>query len=423
MDKSTFKKQKNLEDVLSKRQVECVIRKMLDNKAEWRVTSSEVKPAADGMTGFLGDHLRVTLNVAAGDARKTIQLFIKRMPLENPPKVALIEENNFFKRERLLCDLLDEFQSDDDLQPWCIKTLICSDSLVVMPDVRPLGYTSKSPLEPLDLPHLLLTAGSVARFHAATANYENKKILRNNKPWTFSQEYAEMLHVDPSFRDSPWLRACAKLVANTLKVFCNKYNDKLDFEAKIITLFVKACESLKEYESTLNVLLHKDLWISNIMFRYENSEPVEALLIDYQCLRYGPPAFDLMILLYCTTYRTFREQHELTVLRHYFSVFSENIDDATERKLNKLGYDEKEFLEWCKRARFFAAMQASALFPFILMDPITAQKIYDDPDTFEELMIADRTKPVVEYCHQKPVYKERLIEVFEEFVERYYDEE
>ncbi|XP_053609526.1 uncharacterized protein LOC128674720 [Plodia interpunctella] len=417
---NTNRKQKNLKDVLSDEQVDCIIRKMLGSDGEWRVTSSEVKPAADGMTGFLGDHLRVTLNVAAGDVSKTIQLFIKRLPTDNPDKVDWIAEYNFFKKEAMVCELLDKLHSDNDTEPWCVKTLIATNSIVVMPDMRPLGYINCK-LPTLDLPHLLLAAASVARFHATTTNYEKNKV-NQNKPWTFLQDHAEIL-IDRQFnssKDAPFMRASAKVTANVIKTFSNKYNEILDLESRILKLFTRASASLREHENTLNVLLHKDLWNANILFRYEQGEPVSALIIDYQCLCYGPPAFDLMILLCCTTSRTFRDQHELTVLRHYYKVLTENFKDTTKQKLVELGYDAKEFLQWCEKARMFAVMQAAAYYPF-LMDPITAQKVYDDPKKFKEVILTDRTVPVLEYCRQNPWFLERLLEISEEFVEKYLD--
>ncbi|XP_013199507.2 uncharacterized protein LOC106142331 [Amyelois transitella] len=414
MDGNTCSKLKKLEDILTEKQIDCILRKFLGRGKEWRVVRSDVKAAADGLSGFLGDHLRVTLEVC-GDSTETVQLFVKRLPYDNQPKVDFIAENNFFKREALVGQLLDELQSNS-AHPWCVKTLIATDTIIVMPDMRPLGYSVRSHHEYLDVPHLLRTAASVARFHAATTNYETKR--SSDRPWTFSKEYAEIL-IDPAFKDSPWMRACAKVTANVLKIFSKKYGATSDLEAKITQLFLQACASLREYEGTLNVLLHKDLWIANIMFRYENGDPANALLIDYQCLRYGPPAFDLMILLYCTTSRSFREQNELKILQHYFSVFLESLEDATKVKLDKLVYKEKEFLQWCERARMFGAMQAAALFPYILMDPVTAQQTYDDPETFDQVMWADRTEPVLEYCRQNPGFQQRLMEVLEEFAERY----
>ncbi|XP_053609857.1 uncharacterized protein LOC128674900 [Plodia interpunctella] len=375
------------------------------------------------MIGFLGDHLRVTLNVAAGDASKTIQLFIKRMPTENPDKVDFIKENNFFKKEALGSKLLNELQTDNDSTPWCVKPLISTDTMIAMPDVRPLGYSAKCPRETLDLEHLLLTAASVARFHAASVNYETNRILQFNQPWKFTQEYPEFL-VDLQFgpsKDGRFMRVCSKLTTNLLKTFSKKYNHILDLESELYNLFLLACGSLREYEDTLNVLNHKDLWIANIMFKYEKGEPVNALVVDYQCLQSGPPAFDLMILLYCCTTRSFRERHEIAVLKYYFSVFLENLEEGSKQRLMKLGYDEKEFIRWCEIARMYGSIRMVGLAPLILMDPVSAQQIFNEPNTFKEVFLTDRTKPVLEYCRQNPEYLERVLEAFEEFAERYVD--
>lgn len=306
-----------------------------------------------------------------------------------------------------------------DPKPWCAKALVYTESLLVMPDLRPQGYSVHSNLETLDLPHALTVAETVGRFHAAIANYETRCTKAGLT--TIYQQHAQVLE-EPTFNDSPWLRCAAKLNANLLKIFSKKNNDILDLESKLVKLYIQACDDLKEHKNTLNVLLHKDLWVNNMMFCYEKGVPVNALLIDFQCVRYGPPAFDMMAFLYLSTSRSFREQFELKVLKHYFAIFLKHVDEETKQRLRTLDYDEEQFLGWCEKARMFGAMVALSLFPYILMDPIRAQSTYDDPETYQRHLVEDRTPPVVAHCSESRVFKDRQMELSEEFVERYVEQ-
>lgn len=289
---------------------------------------------------------------------------------------------------------------------------------MVLPDVSIEGYASCELLETYDLPHVKLVVAAVARFHADYANFETKKSLNGN-PYCVLQEYGEVLG-DPTYKDSPWLHAAAKLTKNFLIEFSEKYNNTYaELEDVLSQLYIEACDSLTDYKDTLNVLIHKDLWTNNILFKYKDGEPTNAMIIDYQCIRYGPPAFDLMILLYLTTTRNFREEHEADILYHYYDIFSECIAEETKAKLKSFGYDKNDFLWWCERGRMFALFEAIGILPFVLMDSKNAEKVFDDPETFEKLTLEDRTEPVVAYAKKCEEYKQRNLEVSEEFMERY----
>lgn len=306
-----------------------------------------------------------------------------------------------------------------DPNPWCPKAYIYTDSMIVMPDLAIEGYAPRHYLDTLDLQHELLGVATMARFHAAFTNYETKKSIAAKRPYNTNQELGSLLD-EPTFCDSPWLRSCAKLTANYLKAFSLKsYRNLLDLESKLAKQYLVACATVAEYEETLNVLIHKDLWVNNIMFKYDNNLPTGAIIVDFQLIRYTPPAFDLMSFIYLTTSRRFREQYETEICDHYFSVFCNNLDDDSKRRIEDLGYDKKSFLHWCEQSRMFGVLEAAAIQPFTLMDPKTAQKTFDDPETYDKYINEDRTEPIVEYAKKCKVYRERFLEISEEFIETY----
>lgn len=288
-----------------------------------------------------------------------------------------------------------------------------------MPDQTAFGYTQRHYLYTLDLPHVLTVTASIARFHASYADFATRKSVNRQCPYNFLDEYGHLME-EPTFCDSSWLRACGRLSADLLHKFSEKYNkDNIpDLEEKLTKLYVESSNNFRAYNDTLNVLIHKDLWVNNIMFKYADGVPINALLIDFQCLRYGPPAFDLNMFTYLTTSRNFREQNEGEVFKHYYSVFTESLGDATKRRLKELGYSYDEFLLWCEKSRMFGMVLAIGIFPYVLMSPVAASRYFDDPLTFDRYL-EDRSEPVIEYCGQCPVYRDRQVDAIEEFVERY----
>ncbi|CAB3227375.1 unnamed protein product [Arctia plantaginis] len=407
-----------LEEILTEKQILHILNQAIGGDGTCQLVKSEIRPAMDGIAGFLGDHLKGVLDVDVQGEQKKVYLFLKRISASNKPKAEFIDKHNFYRREMLMYRVLDDIR-DDDSNPWCVRAYIYTDSIIVMPDLTVAGYTSRHFLDTLDYEHFYLTMTSIARFHAAFINYETKKSVDLKRPYSTFQEFSQILQ-EPTFCESPFLKAAAKLSTNLLKAFSTKfYSNRIGLESELNEFYLKACDSMKEYKGSANVLLHRDLWVNNIMFKYEKDVPINAVLVDFQCLRYGPPAFDLMVFMYLTTDRKFRQEHTTDVLNHYFSVFEQNLNGDSKKRLEDLGYDKEDFLKWCDKGRMFGMFAAIGIYPFILMDPKTAQETFDDPKTYDKYINFDRSEPVLAFAAKCKVYKDRNLEVTEEFVERY----
>ncbi|XP_063536701.1 uncharacterized protein LOC134746281 [Cydia strobilella] len=404
-------------DILNDSQLCHIIKKWV-GEGSWQLVSADLRPAAvEGIAGFLGDHFRLTVRIKLEGRLVTIPLFVKSLPLNNAPKADFINQYHFNKKEVAIFKLIDEMDIEGP-NPFVANALLYNESILVMRDLTPEGYTTTNQLETFDLPHVLVTLASVARFHAAFANHETKKALALQRPYSVIEEHGTVT-VENNFKDTPWVHAGAKLSANIIKNFSNKYRSLPDLEAKLLKQFLEACDELIEHKDTLNVVLHKDLWINNIMFKYENGEPINSILVDFQCVRYGPPAFDVTFFIYNTTSRSFRDQHEATYLKHYFEIFTECLDVHTKLRLKGLGYDFEEFLRWIEFSKRFAVLGGLMLGPYVLMDPESARVNFDDPATFEKYTNEDRSEPVLAHARRCPEYKRRLVDINEEFVERY----
>lgn len=284
-----------------------------------------------------------------------------------------------------------------------------------MPDLSAQGYKVHPVEKFFDRNHVLTAISSIARFHAVFCNYLTKNSFTTS--YNFLEENKHIM-TEPIFKDCPWLRAAALTCANVLKEFSPNWKHyPADLLDKLTNLYIKACDTVKEYEETLNVIIHKDLWANNILFKYTGESPTNAVLIDFQCTRIAPPAFDVMVFLYLNTSEKFRNCHETEVLDHYYKIFSENLDDHTKIRLKN--YDRSEFLKWCEKARLFAMVETAGIYPFIMMEPNVARKYFDDPERYLEYINKDRTYPVVSHAKENVIYRDRQLSICEEIVEKY----
>ncbi|CAG9561568.1 unnamed protein product [Danaus chrysippus] len=406
---------RSLEDILAGSELDHILQQ---SKPGCELVHYDIQPAAQGLIGFLGDHLKVTLRVKRNETLEKIQLFIKTVPMYNKPKADFITENCFYEKEALIYKIIDEMDETDGNDSWSPKSLIHNDRVLAMLDLSVDGYKSLPVLEYFDRNHVLVTASAIARFHAAYANYVTKKSTEL-LDYNILDDY-QLVATESVFKRCPVLYAAAKLTSTFIKEFL-KVSDVYpnNLEEIVYDVFVKGSETLRERPDTLNVLLHRDLWTNNIMFKYKEEVPTRAILVDYQCVRYGPPAFDLMIFLYLTTSTNFRDLYEKEVFNHYFSVFTHNLDEPTRKRLEKYNYNLEAFLSLCEEARLFALVEALTIFPFVLMDPKTAQVTFDDPTTFTDLIEGDRSAPVMALARRNIKYRKRQVEVCEEFIKQY----
>lgn len=97
---------RSLGDVLTQKQICHILKQAVGDG--WQLMGAEVKPASPGISGFQGDHFRITLHVDVNENVQKVNIFVKSLPLFNQPKVSYINENNFYRREMLMFGLFEK---------------------------------------------------------------------------------------------------------------------------------------------------------------------------------------------------------------------------------------------------------------------------------------------------------------------------
>lgn len=74
-----------------------------------------------------------------------------------------------------------------------------------------------------------------------------------------------------------------------------------------------------------NVMCHGDLWINNLMFKYDNTnddhQVIGVKLIDLQTVRYASPIIDILHFFYSSTRSSLRENYLDQLLADYLRAF------------------------------------------------------------------------------------------------------
>lgn len=153
------------------------------------------------------------------------------------------------------------------------------------------------------------------------------------------------------------------------------------------------------------------------MFRKDETGKVEALLIDFQMTRYGPPAHDIMMFLHLVQTKPFIKSKQLEMLKYYYENFKE--------ELAKNDLDAEKLLPWdvlvesCDYYYELGAVMASASVQLILTPPEILNKFLSSPELFTLNMSHDRSELVREGYLKDDIVKSRTIDALDDVIKRY----
>lgn len=95
----------------------------------------------------------------------------------------------------------------------------------------------------------------------------------------------------------------------------------------------KGCKVYLSDETTFKVFNHDDLWIPNLMFKYQEDKLEDIVFLDYQLSYFGSPGVDLNYLFYGSVQEKIRKESMKLLIREYHN---ELVDT-----LQKLNYQQK----------------------------------------------------------------------------------
>lgn len=208
------------------------------------------------------------------------------------------------------------------------------------------------------------------------------------------------------------------LLPNFEKDFAERWNRK-SFMEHVEGIY----EVIKPSNIFRNVLTHQDLWTSNILFQ-QSQEPnilMHAKLIDFQCMRYLPPAADISLLLHLTTRRTHRKDNFAQHLTSYYAHFSHHLSDYGLDANTVLPFEELR--ESCSALRLLALINACILLPWIRMPDNAIHKLKaNNYKIYEQIAYVRRIDYIVEHIKNDPIYRQVVEDVVCEMVEWVYEQ-
>lgn len=274
-----------------------------------------------------------------------------------------------------------------------------------------------------DLNHTKCALRALARFHGSSIAYNNMRTNQLKRKFTMNEDFNDILDRAYFYTNDPWFKQCAQGSLAAIKTF-SKYGKNPDI-LKLINKKWASIWSTDEFDypaEKLKVICHRDLWNNNIMFQYtdvgnNNLIPEHAVFVDYQGVRYQPPATDVMMLLHCNLEPEFREANMVYFLKYYY----DELDRLLESCNISLQFfmSQEEFFMSAEKCRKYGLIFSACLMPAVYFDDTLMTDIFSDSERFNDILFKNKSEFIIKMMNELPDYKKLLLCIYEDIVERY----
>jgi len=245
------------------------------------------------------------------------------------------------------------------------------EGILVMENVKKRGFVMFDKMRILPLDHFLLAMTNLAHFHGRWLAYRWKLEsgeLSGEDVWSL-EKFKSALDTQkraPQFVYKQLLNGTAKTTKKILEL-----EDRQDLIPNVRQFFnVTARQQLNRFMGNvvtpIDTCCHGDFWSNNIMFKYDQEGKVaETILVDFQLINYGHPAYDVLYLLYLSTDSQFRSQHMEDYLHQYWETLNEYIDKFAPADTK---YDWQDFQNDLNTYKTIGFVLATTLMPNVLSE-------------------------------------------------------
>ncbi|XP_022213685.2 uncharacterized protein LOC111068501 [Drosophila obscura] len=197
--------------------------------------------------------------------------------------------------------------------------------IIVLQDLKALGYRMRNRLEGLELGHCLLVMKKLAQMHAASLAAQQLESalfaaqVEHMSEIVYCEEAAEFYStiLDTSVQQALDSLSSSNADGSLTTPICL-------IEELRPTLFEHLQRNINAAaEAPFSVICHGDLWVNNIMFR---SQPEEVIFFDLQAMRRTSPVFDILHFIYTSTRRRLRDDHTDTLLAAYAEALAHELN-------------------------------------------------------------------------------------------------
>ncbi|XP_067004338.2 uncharacterized protein [Anabrus simplex] len=369
------------------------------------VKNIKIEPAIPKGNNFMGVLYRVHLDVNDNEVKKSL---IVKTQAQGEYMNMVTETCGFFPREiRMYAAMFPAMYklSQGKLDNYIISPMYfpCSmKDVIIMEDLVSQGFQMKERRLQFDFVHSVSAFKTLAKFHAMS-------MAVNVHDPTMKDHFED-------FYDNDVLRSIfGRFLASSLASLAKKlekWPGQEYYAAKVHKISENVTDTMAELSKPgpLMVLNHGDIWVNNILFRYNGNEITDVRIVDFQMTKWASPANDLYYLLYSSVQEQVREQHADTLLSEYHATLS---DTLTALGCSQEIFSLQQLHQEMKDKIFYGFLHASLTLCVTLAEPCGVM----DTESFELKDMDDGHANPIEQSEFSPRFREvfpKVLRYFEE---------
>uniref|UniRef100_A0A1B6LK04 CHK kinase-like domain-containing protein n=2 Tax=Graphocephala atropunctata TaxID=36148 RepID=A0A1B6LK04_9HEMI len=347
-----------------------------DKEPKVTILNFQVSPAVALGENYQSNIHRLQVEYSIGDSAKQSIFLLSKSPVTHGFVASIQDKFDPFTREQTVYnELLPKLQEKVNYQFGPRSFYSPVEKVLVLEDLKKEGYTMCERVKQLDFAHCQQVMKTIAKFHASSVavQHEHPKFVER-----ISEEYM--------YRDDSPIGGFVKMMAGPIMLMvcdilknrkgCEKYADLI--VSRMGNIWSSAVERFKPKAKGLNVLTHGDLWMNNILFKYNDSgEIINVKFIDYPVIRYTTPATDLAYFIWSSANEEVRENRLEELCKTYLETLNSTLEQigCGER------LDEEELKEDLRSLKDWLLFLICQFVPVVLSDPADA---IDASDLTEE---------------------------------------
>ncbi|XP_036327743.1 uncharacterized protein LOC118740355 [Rhagoletis pomonella] len=254
------------------------------------------------------------------------------------------------------------------------------DAVLVQENLQASGYKAGNRHKMLDSVHTKLVLESLAQYHALPI------ALRLRKPEIFAKyirPYFKRFNMNNTMGHD-MKEAMRKEIVEDLQIATHNDDTAVDEILELFELYDRWLEQPEAVDGLYTSLVHCDMWINNIMFRYDDKgQPSHLKFVDFQIAQYESIAHDIIIVLFSSVESAVLEDNFDEFLKIYYNAFIMNL---VEVQIPTTNYTYESFLNEVLRVAPIEFPHPLVMTKVILADNSTL------PEDFKDLDISVITK-------------------------------
>lgn len=265
------------------------------------LTSFHVEVGSKKGQGFVSEMFRLRVNTSIGD----FSLILKK-PHELKDRYEMLQPYNMFHKEITFYGdffpaIRASLESVDEFEPM-VPEVFYGDKeteVMIMEDLKVKGYLAADVKNRVSLEQARVVLRKLAKIHAASM------VVNQEKSGQFAKRIWNLFLIDGgAFNDL--MNNHVNALSEELLCWGEEFASIADKWPRFAENFVRLAGQRILSENRLNVLIHGDLWFTNMMFRRlrpvgseaEAEEEEKSLFIDFQTSSWGSLALDLVHFFY-----------------------------------------------------------------------------------------------------------------------------